>query len=34
MKIGVAGDAPRAVGQEHWAYTAGMVPAPGEAMKQ
>jgi hypothetical protein len=30
MKIGVTGDAPRAVGQEHWTHTAGMVPAPGE----
>src|SRR5262249_56610262 len=28
MKIGAAADAPHAVGQEHWPYTAGMVPAP------
>jgi hypothetical protein len=34
MKIGAAGDAPRAVGQEHWPHTAGMAPAPEEAMKQ
>jgi len=36
MKIGAAGDAPHAVGQEHWPHTAGMVPAPrggNEAMK-
>ena len=30
MKIGATGDAPRAVGQEHWTHEAGMVPATGE----
>jgi hypothetical protein len=34
MKIGAAGDAPRAAGQEHWLHKAGMVPAPEEGMKQ
>ena len=34
MKIGAAADAPHAVGQEHWPHTAGMTPAPKEAMKQ
>jgi hypothetical protein len=34
MKIGAADDAPHAVGQEHWPHTAGMAPAPEEAMKQ